>query len=126
MKGIASVVGVLLLTGQAMACDEDCNGPVHSTAAEACRLKAEANVLERVIADRFEGLRVQVGSDTQVGKMLAESQNAWLAYRDTQCQLAAQTQGGTHGISWHRCNAEMLRERDMLLQEMAVSVAPDS
>ena len=126
MKRIANVMGLLLLAGQAMACDEDCNGPVHSTVAEACRLKAEANVLERVIANRVEGLRVQVGSDTQVGKMLAESQNAWLAYRDAQCQLAAQTQGGTHGISWHRCNAEMLRERDMLLLEMAAAVAPDS
>ena len=126
MNRIVNVMGLLLLAGQAMACDEDCNGPAYSTAAEACRLKAEATVLEDVIADRITGLHARVGSDAQVGKMLAESQNAWLAYRDAQCQLAAQTQGGTHGISWHRCNAEMLRERDMLLLEMAAAVAPDS
>lgn len=120
MKRLVSVfVFSVLAALPVRAEDASCEGPEHSTRAEACKLARQNEGLsaemDKVLAQVQRVYSNRGG--VEESRLLAAAQQAWASYRDSSCAYEQSVNGGMHGISWHRCNAQLLGERIDYLRE---------
>lgn len=116
---VALSLALALAGSPALAAEPKCEGPETSTRFEACSLIQHNEKLTRRMQDALEQAQslYKESNDKEKWELLAEAQRAWGNYRDTVCAYEQSANGGMYGISWHRCNADMLAEQlDYLLE----------
>lgn len=120
---ICLIILITFLSTTSYAFDDDCGEADGSTYFSACIASKYANNAKNeidVLYSKLESLAKNKKMDL-VLKFLKESQESWLSYKNSMCDLEQETYGGINSVSFGKCDARLTSSRLEELREIALA-----
>lgn len=117
----AVTIIIILISTTSYAFDDDCGEADGSTYFSACIASKHSNDAQNEIDVLYSKLQRLDKSEDMIIilKLLKESQEAWLIYKDSMCTLEQEHYGGINSVSYGKCSARLTSFRLEELRELA-------